>query len=101
MTDRDHSEDHENGEAGLQIITFENEEGETIDFVQLLTFELEDKTYAALTPVDELGSDEVELFVFHTGEDEGERFYTPIEDDDLAQRVFDTAVELLGGAEEE
>ncbi len=101
MTRKDHVGDVPNIDADLDIITFENELGETIDFVQLIAFELEGSEYAALTPAEELDKGEFELFVFHTGVENGSRFFTPIEDEDLAQRLFDVAVQLLGGAEED
>jgi hypothetical protein len=94
VTDQDH-------DAGLAIITFENDEGETIEFAQLIVFELEDMEYAALTPASELGTGEVELFLFRTGMADGQPYYLPVEDEAQAQRVFDIAVELLGGAEGE
>jgi len=101
MTEHDHNTDELNDDEGLPIITFENEDGETIEFVQLIAFEYEDSEYAALTPAAGLGTEDVELFVFNTGVYEDERFYTPVEDDELAQRVFDIAVQLLGGTDAE
>ncbi len=92
MTDPNHDE-------GLAIITFENEQGDTIQFAQLLVFEVEDAEFAALTPVDGLGQGEVELFLFQTGEADGQRYYLPLEDDAQIQRLFDIAVQLLGGEE--
>ncbi len=101
MTDHNHHDDDDALDGGLQIITFENEEGETIEFALLIAFELDGQEFAALTPVEEIDRDDVELYVFHTGEDERGRFFEPVEDDDLAQRTFAVAVELLGGTEGE
>jgi hypothetical protein len=97
VTDHADHDDTTTEDEGLPIITFENEEGEILEFVQLIVFELEDTLFAALTPAAELGQDDVELYVFRTGEDERGRFFDPVEDDAQAQRVFDIAVELLGG----
>jgi hypothetical protein len=90
-----------NPDEGLTIVTFENEQGETIDFAQVLVFEVDDAEYAALAPMEELGDGDVELFLFQTGVADEQRFYVPLEDDALIQRLFDIAVMLLEGTESE
>lgn len=98
MTDNIKTDDPST-DTGLPIITFENEDGETIEFAQLVVFEIEDITYAALAPMVQLDRGEVELYLFRTGEEDGDRFYNPVEDDALAQRAFDVAVKLLDGTD--
>lgn len=93
--------DQNDREDGLEIVTFENDEGEVLELAQLITFELDGETYAALAPPDQLDEDDVELWIFHTGVDENGPFYRQVEDDDLADRTFAMAVELLGGDEGE
>ena len=101
MTQHNQHPEDPHDEDGLTIITFENEDGETIEFAQLIVFEVDGSAFAALTPAAQLGRGDLELFLFHTGEEDGSRFYTPVEEDDVAQRGFDIAVELLGGAKGE
>jgi uncharacterized protein YrzB (UPF0473 family) len=91
------SEHDQRDDTDLPIITFENEQGDMIEFAQLIVFELDDKVYAALTPVDELDKDGVELYFFHADEEEAGPTYVPIDDEQLNGRLFDIAVELLGG----
>ncbi len=97
MTDNSPRDPNAEDSTDLEIITFENEEGEIIEFAQLVVFDLEGQTYAALCPIEDLEKGDVEMFLFVTGEGDGGRFYTPIEDEEKAQLVFEFAVELLGG----
>lgn len=78
------------------IVELIDEEGNTVRFDLLMTFDYEGKRYASLLPVDEVdgvGEDEVvllEIVKNGTAED-----YVPIENPVLLEEVFDAFTELF------
>jgi len=104
MTTHD-DDDDDDLDYGPEIITLEGEDGEASDFGLLGVFEIDGVEYAALVPAAQLeteSDDEVELYVFRYKEDDGGgRLFEAIEDDDLEQKVFETAVSFLEAGDEE
>jgi hypothetical protein len=97
MTEHDSPMDDAVNDPGMRIVSFEDEDGEVLELALLIAFELDGAEYAALAPAQQLGDEALDLFVFASGERDGQPFFEAIEDDELAQRVFSLAVELLEG----
>lgn len=76
------------------FVTLELEDGREVEFEVVLIFEIEDKEYAALTPVNAPYDDEYSLFrVQSIGEDEYE--ILNIEDDEEYEVVEEAFSEIL------
>ncbi len=76
------------------FVTLELEDGREVEFEVVLIFEVEDKEYAALTPVNAPYDDEYSLFrVQSIGEDEYE--ILNIEDDEEYEIAEDAFSEIL------
>lgn len=74
-----------------EVIELENEDGETMSFYHVATFDLDDKWYVAFQPTEdteELSEDEVVFFELGQDED-GEDLFLPVEDEDLQARLYD------------
>ena len=106
MTDKlDHGEDckcgcQDNKEEDMSI-TLEFDDGESVVVEPLGIFDVDDKEYIALVPIDE-ESEDVYLYIYHDlGDDEFE--FLDIEDDDEFDKVaaeFDRIMEETSDIEE-
>ena len=86
MADHEHDQNFEEE----TVITLEFDDGEEVDCTPLVVFEVDEKEYIALVPVDEESED---VYLYNYKEiDEDEFEFTDIEDDD----EFDTVAELAG-----
>lgn len=94
-----HTHDDDQGEE-IEVITLESDDGEESDFALMGIIDLDGQEFAALVPAEQLEANEgedLDLYTFRYREaDDGERFFEAIEDEALAQRVFDAAVALFG-----
>ncbi|MCL2556582.1 MAG: DUF1292 domain-containing protein [Firmicutes bacterium] len=75
-----------------QIVTLTDEEGNSVDFAEVAGIEYEDKLYVLLQPVDEVEDfeeDEVIVCLVEKGEEEGAEIITAVEDEELAEKVFE------------
>jgi hypothetical protein len=86
------------------LVTFEDEEGNEVDFMVLAVMEIDGQDYAMLAPVEQLGDDEsdegIELYYFKYTEADGEETYDEIEDEALLERVHKAFGELMEQADE-
>ena len=88
----------------LEVVEFTDEEGVTYTAAILAVLQVDDQDYAVLAPVEQLeddDGDELELFLFLYGEDdEGNEFFSYIEDESVFNKVQEAAAALLDeGAE--
>jgi|JI10StandDraft_1071094.scaffolds.fasta_scaffold432920_2 uncharacterized protein YrzB (UPF0473 family) len=93
-------------EDEIQIFTLVDEDGEEEDFAVVTIVDLPEGRFAVLTQAEAMfaedGEDELELYVFHYGEDEeGEAQLDPVEDDALVEKILEIVDQQLGGDGEE
>ena len=89
----------ENKDYNPDIIEVTDDEGKKYTFEVLDAIESDDGRYLALLPVhetaEELLEDSGELVIVKVGEEDGEEYYYPIEDDDEYDFVADAFIERL------
>lgn len=89
----------ENKEYNPDIINLTDDEGNEYNFEVLDAIESDDGRYLALLPVhetaEELLEDSGELVIVKVGEENGEEYLYPIEDDDEYEFVADAFIERL------
>lgn len=84
------------------IIELVDENGETVEFEHLMTFEHEGKTYIAMMPADEEETEEGEVVLLAIAEDEnGEECYVTLEDEAEAEAAFTRFLQLIEEMDEE
>ncbi len=79
-----------------QLVTLLDEQGREVVFDLVVTFDYDEKRYAALLPVDEVegvGDDEVVLL--EVVREDGEEVYRTIENEILLDEVFNEFMELF------
>jgi len=75
-----------------QIVTLTDEEGNSVDFAEVACIEYEGNFYVLLQPVDDVEDfeeDEVIVCLVEKGESEDTEVITAVEDEELAEKVFD------------
>ena len=89
----------ENKEYNPDIINLTDDEGKEYTFEVLDAIESEDGRYLAMLPVfenpEEMLEDSGELVIGKVGEENGEEYLFPIEDDDEYEFVADAFIERL------
>ena len=89
----------ENKDYNPDILEVTDDEGKKYTFEVLDAIESDDGRYLALLPVhetaEELLEDSGELVIVKVGEEDGEEYFYPIEDDDEYEFVADAFVERL------
>ena len=89
----------ENMDYNPDIIEVVDDDGKKYTFEVLDAIESDDGRYLALLPVhetaEELLEDSGELVIVKVGEEDGEEYYYPIEDDDEYDFVADAFIERL------
>ncbi|MBQ5910726.1 MAG: DUF1292 domain-containing protein [Clostridia bacterium] len=89
----------ENKEYNPDIINLTDDEGKEYTFEVLDAIESEDGRYLAMLPVfenpEEMLEDSGELVIVKVGEENGEEYLFPIEDDDEYEFVADAFIERL------
>ncbi|MBR4080770.1 MAG: DUF1292 domain-containing protein [Clostridia bacterium] len=84
------------------IIELVDENGETVEFEHLMTFEHEGKTYIAMMPAGEEEAEEGEVVLLAIAEDEnGEECYVTLEDEAEAEAAFTRFLQLIEEMDEE
>jgi len=82
------------------LVTFEDEDGNEVDFMVLAVMDIEGQDYAMLAPVAQLGDEEsdegIELYYFkYTDNGDGDETYDEIEDEALLEKVHTAFGELM------
>ncbi len=89
----------ENKEYNPDIVSLTDDEGNEYTFEVLDAIESDDGRYLAMLPVHEtaeqLLEDSGELVIVKVGEEDGEEYFYPIEDDDEYEFVADAFIERL------
>lgn len=89
----------ENKEYNPDIISLTDDEGKEYTFEVLDAIESDDGRYLAMLPVHETAEDLLEdsgeLVIVKVGEENGEEYLFPIEDDDEYEFVADAFIERL------
>jgi uncharacterized protein YrzB (UPF0473 family) len=87
----------------LEVVTFTDEDGKEYTAAILAVIEVEEQDFAVLAPVEQLEDPEagdLELFLFHYGEDEeGNECFSYIEDEVLFDKVREAASQILDDGE--
>jgi len=85
--------------AGPDVVTLEDDEGNTMDFALLAVVEVEQQDYALMTPVEQIedeAGDSMDLFLFQYDEtDDGSASFSEIDDEDTYLRVRDFCSTLV------
>ncbi len=78
-------------------VTLIDAEDNEVNFRFLALVEIDEGTFAMLTPEIDEGGEEMEVYLFHYDydEDEGVENYAPIDDEELFQKVVAAAEELV------
>lgn len=89
----------------LEVVQFTDEDGTEYTAAILAVIEVDHVDYAVLAPVDQLEDPDrkdLELFLFQYGEDEeGNQFFSYIEDEAVFEKVREMATELLDEGDED
>lgn len=90
----DHSHDHDDE---LDIIELVDEDGESVEFSFIGSFDLNDQTYIALEPADTPDdAEEAEVVILRIETDEeGQDSYVGIDDEKELQTAFDHFLKLM------
>lgn len=98
MADETVFNNEENEDDGY--ITLIDDNGESTRFDHLATVEYEGDFYLILSDPDTAEDEDQEVFILKIGEDEeGNEIYTALEDDDLADKVFEVFTQMLDDAD--
>lgn len=105
MSDMPHDSSTEEVDwEGSATITLEDENGDESRFEMLAILEIDEASYAVLTPADADTAPDapLEIQILHYDEsDDGTFSLRSVEDDDLAERLFEVVSETLTSAAEE
>lgn len=85
-----------------EIITLFDDENNPIDFYEVAVVEYEDELYALLQPAEEvegIAEDEVVIFRIEETEGDEDNFFYPVEDDAVAEAVFEEYLRVASDSE--
>lgn len=91
-----------NEENEKAIVELVDENGDVDEFEHIMTIEHKGSEYVLLSPIkdmDEIKKDEV--FIMKLSNKDGEDWLEPVEDDKIADEVYDIYCEILDEEEEE
>jgi len=85
------------------LVTLVDVDDNEVTFRFLALIETDEGGFAMLTPAEDAGGDEMDIYLFHYDYDEQEEIenYSPIEDEELFKRVVAAAEQMVGDAAEE
>ncbi len=85
------------------LVTLIDVEDKEVTFRFLALIETDEGSFAMLTPAEDAGGDEMDIYLFHYDYDQEEEIenYSPIEDEELFQRVVVAAEQMVGDGSEE
>ncbi len=89
-------------ELGMDLLTIEDENGETFDLEVLGSFEVNNQEYMAALPADmEENDPDYGIILLRIEEEDGMEVYASIDDDDELDLVYETYMQILESEEEE
>ena len=79
-----------------KVVTLKDEDGKSLKFTQLMTFEFEENLYVAITPVEDIdGIKNGDVMLLQICEDEdGDDVYLPLENEHVLAHVWEEFEEL-------
>ena len=88
-------------ELGMDLLTIEDENGETFDLEVLGSFEVNDQEYMAALPADmEETAPDYGIILLRIEEEDGMEVYASIDDDDELDLVYETYMRILESEED-
>ncbi|WP_283673469.1 DUF1292 domain-containing protein [Butyricicoccus sp. Marseille-Q5471] len=87
-------------EFGNNFVTLTDEDGNDVEFEHIDTVEYEGETYLAFIPADLSVEEEAEVVILKVVEEGGEELLEAVEDDAIADAVFDIVMERAEAEEE-
>ena len=89
-------------ELGMDLLTIEDENGETFDLEVLGSFEVNNQEYMAALPADMEETDpDYGIILLRIEEEDGMEVYASIDDDDELDKVYQTYMEILENEDDE
>ena len=89
-------------EYGNDFVTLIDEDGNEVEFEHIDTVEYEGVTYHAFIPAELSGEEDAEVVIMQVVTDEnGEELLEGVEDDDIADAVFNIVMERAEAEDEE
>ncbi len=86
---------------GMDLLTIEDENGETFELEVLGTFEVNGKEYLAALPADmEEDDPDYGIILLRVEEEDGMEVYDSIDDDDELDLVYETYMQILESEED-
>lgn len=87
---------------GSNYISIEDEDGNEFELEELAIIEFGEEQYAAFLPADMDESDpDYGYIILKMSEEDGETYYSSIDDDDVLEAVYDRFMEQLFSEEDE
>ena len=87
---------------GMDLLTIEDENGETFELEVLGTFEVNGKEYLAALPADmEEDDPDYGIILLRVEEEDGMEVYDSIDDDDELDLVYETYMQILESEEDD
>lgn len=87
-------------EFGNDFVTLTDEEGNEVEFEHIDTVEYEGNTYLAFIPAELKAEEEAEVVILQVVEENGEEILASVEDDAIADAVFDIVIANAEAEEE-
>ncbi len=88
------------GEYGNDFVTLIDDDGNEVEFEHIDTVEYEGETYLAFIPAELSVEDDAEVVVMRVIEENGEEILEGVEDDEIADTVFQIVMEHAEEEEE-
>lgn len=87
-------------EFGNDFVTLTDEDGNEVEFEHIDTVEYEGNTYLAFIPAELKAEEEAEVVILQVVEENGEEILASVEDDAIADAVFDIVIANAEAEEE-
>lgn len=88
-------------EYGNDFVTLIDEDGNEVEFEHIDTVEYEGRTYLAFIPAELSVEEDAEVVIMQIVEENGEEMLEGVEDDDIADAVFQIVMERAEAEDEE
>ncbi len=89
------------GEYGNDFVTLIDDDGNEVEFEHIDTVEYEGETYLAFIPAELSVEDDAEVVIMRVIEENGEELLEGIDDDEIADAVFQIVMEHAMDEEEQ
>ncbi|WNX83709.1 DUF1292 domain-containing protein [Agathobaculum sp. NTUH-O15-33] len=87
-------------EFGNDFVTLTDEDGNEVEFEHIDTVEYKGETYLAFIPAELAVEEEAEVVILQVVEENGEEILATVEDDEVADAVFQLIIERAEAEEE-